>query len=241
MRRPDAHVPRGEHRPVPGLGAPHGEPVAGDLARRDTARPGDREVQLKLILGSLLGDGSLRFASHHNAAFRVGHGERQREYCQWKHEMLAPFAHEIGRTGNGIGFDTIPMNQLAWLRDAVYAGSGGRTVSDELISQLDERAIAARYCDDGSFSGHYKRWGYGKSVIYCKALSADDKERLAVRCEELGMGRPTVRERELLFSGERTRKFQEKIAPYVHPSLAYKLHPDMRGQFSGIRIRATPI
>ena len=45
------------------------------------------------------------------------------------------------------------------------------------------------------------------------------------------MGRPTVRNRELLFSGERTRMFQERIAPYVHPSLDYKLHPDLREQF----------
>ena len=44
--------------------------------------------------------------------------------------------------------------------------------------------------------------------------------------------------RELLFSGERARQFQERIAPYVHPSLDYKLHPDFRGRFGGIRIRA---
>jgi recombination protein RecA len=68
-------------------------------------------------------------------------------------------------------------------------------------------------------------------VIYSKSLSEADKHRLAGRCEELGMGRPTVRDRELMFSGERARRFQEKIAPYVHPSLDYKLHPDLRGRF----------
>jgi recombination protein RecA len=190
-----------------------------------------REDQRQLILGSILGDGSLRFASDHNAHFRVGHGLKQREYCEWKNEMLAPFANKIGPTGKGIGFDTIPMHQLTWLHDAAYAKSGGRTVSDELIEQLDERSVAAWYCDDGSFSGHYKRWGHGKAVIYSTALSYEDKERLAVRLEELGMGRPTVRERELLFSGERARMLHEKIAPYVHPSLDYKLHPDFRGRF----------
>jgi recombination protein RecA len=190
-----------------------------------------REDQLKLVLGSLLGDGSPRFASDHNASFRVGQGERQREYCEWKHEMLAPFGNAIGKTGNGIGFDTVPMHQLAWLHEAVYAVNGGRTVSDELVEQLDERAIAAWYCDDGTFGGHYQRWGHGKATIACPALSQVDKERLAERCEELGMGRPTVRERELLFSGERTRMFQERIAPYVHPSLDYKLHPNLRGRF----------
>ena len=189
------------------------------------------EDQLKLMIGSALGDGSLRHASDHNVSFRVGHGEDQRQYCEWKHAMLSPFAHDIGATGNGSGFDTIPMRQLSWLHDAVYAKAGGRTVSDELIEQLDERAVAAWYCDDGSFSGHYKRWGHGKSVIYCSGLANEDKERLAARLEQLGMGRATVRDRELLFSGERARQFQEKIAPYVHPSLDYKLHPDLRGRF----------
>ncbi len=191
------------------------------------------EDQMKLIMGSLLGDGSMRYASEHNVSFRVGHGERQREYCEWKQQMLSPFANHIGRTGAGIGFDTIPMRQLAVLRDAVYAVDGRRTVSDELISQLDERAIAAWYCDDGTFGGSYKRWGHGKPSICAKALSREDRERLAARCEELGMGRPTTTDRgHLMWSGERARMLHETIAPYVHPSLDYKLHPSLRGRFA---------
>ena len=189
------------------------------------------EDQMKLIVGSLLGDGSLRYASTHNASFRVGHGERQREYCEWKQAMLAPFAHRIGRTGNGIGFDTIPMRQLAMLRDAVYAADGRKMVSPELLSQLDERAFAAWYCDDGTFGGHYKRWGHGKATICVAGLSREDRERVADRCEELGMGRPTLSGKNLLFSGDRTQRFQERIAPYVHPSMDYKLHPELRGRF----------
>src|SRR5918995_3529668 len=41
--------------------------------------------QLKLIIGSSLGDGSLRYASDHNVKFRVGHGHQQHDYCEWKH------------------------------------------------------------------------------------------------------------------------------------------------------------
>jgi recombination protein RecA len=190
-----------------------------------------REDQVKLILGSLLGDGSLRDTSESCATFRVGHSERQREYCEWKHEMLAPFAYALGKTGKGIGFDTIPMHQLAWLRNAVYGEAGSRTVSDELLAQLDERSIAAWYMDDGTFDGHYKRWGHGKATICCAALGTADRERLATRCEELGMSRPSLSGNNLLFSGERTRQFHERIAPYIHPTLDYKLHPDLRGHF----------
>ena len=216
---------------------PEGERQAWEIDEGDEVLVGVRqyalsEDQMKLILGSLLGDGSLRYASTHNAHFRVGHAERQRDYCEWKQAMLAPFANKMGRTGNGIGFDTIPMQQLATLRDAVYAADGRKTLSRDLLGQLDARAIAAWYCDDGTFGGNFKRWGHGKATICVAGLSREDRELVAQRCEELGMGRPTLSGNNLLFSGERTRQFHERIAPYVHPSMAYKLHPDLRGRFA---------
>jgi recombination protein RecA len=232
---------RGRHRftctPNHLIFTPEGEKPAEQIEEGDEVLVATKQYalsddQMKLILGSLLGDGSLRYASAHNAHFRVGHGERQREYCEWKQSMLSPFANKIGRTGNGIGFDTIPMRQLAALRDAVYAADGRKTVSRELLSQIDERAMAAWYCDDGTFGGHYKHWGHGKATICVAGLSSEDREIVAQRCEELGMGRPTVSGHNLLFSGERTRQFQERIAPYVHPSLDYKLNPDLRGRFA---------
>ncbi|MGH2985300.1 MAG: intein-containing recombinase RecA [Solirubrobacterales bacterium] len=215
---------------------PEGEKHAAEIEEGDEVLVGVnhydvREDQMKLIIGSALGDGSLRYTSDHNVAFRVGHGEKQREYCEWKREMLAPFAHGIGRTGNGIGFDTVPMRQLAALRAGVYANEGRRTISDEVIEELDPRAIAAWYCDDGTFSGSYARWGHGKAEIGNTTLSEADKERVADRFEALGMGRPTVSKSRLVFSGERTRQLHEKIAPYVHPSMDYKLHPSYRGRF----------
>src|SRR5207249_209653 len=61
------------------------------------------EDQLQLLVGGGLGDGSFRQAGTHSASFRVGHGERQREYLNWKHWMLEPFSHKIGKTGKGSG------------------------------------------------------------------------------------------------------------------------------------------
>ncbi|HRY14445.1 MAG TPA: recombinase RecA [Candidatus Competibacteraceae bacterium] len=214
---------------------PNGERRAGQLQIGDEVLVAAKhyalsEDQRQLILGSLLGDGSLRYASEQNVSFRVGHGEQQRSYCQWKWEILAPFANKIGKTGKGFGFDTLPMRQLAELYKQAY-GPEGRQISEAMLAALDARAVAVWYGDDGTFSGSYECWGHGKAEIGCVSLSMADKERLATRLEELGMGRPTVREHSLLFSGERTRALHEKIAPYLHPSLDYKLHPDLRGQF----------
>ena len=215
---------------------PGGERRAGELQVGDEVLVAAKhydlsEDQRQLILGGLLGDGSLRYASEQNVSFRVGHGEQQRDYCQWKHEMLAPFANKMGKTGKGFGFDTIPMRQLTELHTQAYGPQGRRQISETMLAALDARAVAVWYGDDGAFSGSYERWGHGKAEIACASLSQTDKERLAARLEELGMGHPTVRGRSLLFSGERVHALHEKIAPYLHPSLDYKLHPAFRGQF----------
>ena len=216
---------------------PHGEKRAADIGEGDEVLVAAKRYRLssdqeQLIFGGVLGDGALRRVSEQNVAFRVGHGIVQKGYLAWKHKMLAPFARALAPTGNGIGFDTIPMQQLAGLHEAVYRGDGGkRAVTQDVVAKLDARAIAVWYADDGTFGGSYDRWGYGKAEICAKALGRAGCEQLAARCEELGMGRPTVTERGLLFSGERTREFHKRIAPYVHPSMAYKLHPDVRGRF----------
>ena len=216
---------------------PQGERRAAEIEEGDDVLVAVKQYALspeqeQLIFGGVLGDGSLRFVSDHNVAFRVGHGERQESYLAWKHEMLAPFAREMAPTGAGKGFDTIPMHQLSWLRRAVYANGGGKcAVAEKFVDSLDARGIAIWYLDDGTFSGSYDRWGHGKAEICAKSLGVEDRELLAQRCEELGMGRPTVTQRGLLFSGERTRMLHERIAPFVHPSMAYKLHPSVRGRF----------
>jgi recombination protein RecA len=217
---------------------PEGERAAGDIEVGDEVLAAVEHYALsddqeQVILGGVLGDGALRQTSACKVAYRVGHGPSQAEYLDWKHEFLAPFARAVAPTGAGQGFDTIPMHQLGWMHEAAYEGNGGKSaVTEELVNALDERAVAVWYADDGTFSGTYARWGHGKAEICAKSLAPKHRELLARRCEELGMGRPTVTERGLLFSGDRTRMFHERIAPYVHPSMAYKLHPDMRGRFA---------
>jgi recombination protein RecA len=216
---------------------PTGERRAEDIHEGDEVLVAAKHYALtddqeQLIRGGVLGDGALRRVSDHNVSFRVGHGERQADYLAWKHEMLAPLAHEVAPTGAGEGFDTIPMHQLESLREAVYRGGGRKcAVTEELVGTLDARAIAVWYADDGTFSGSYDRWGNGKAEICATSLSVLDRELLARRCQELGLGRPTVTARGLLFSGERTRMLHEGIASFIHPSMAYKLHPSLHGRF----------
>jgi recombination protein RecA len=187
--------------------------------------------QWQVVLGGAFGDGSLRRTGTHTAHFRVGHGEAQKDYLRWKHAMLAPFSRPLARTSRGFGFDTLAMPALADLCAHYYDAARGRIASPAILDRLDVRGLAVWYADDGSFAGSYARWGQGKAVLYNTGLGGDSRQRVVAMFERLGLGRPRDDGRGFWLSGAQTARFHALIAPYVHPSMDYKLHPSQRGKF----------
>ncbi|HET8678615.1 MAG TPA: recombinase RecA [bacterium] len=215
---------------------PRGEIPAGQLRVGDEvmAVVEDYRVtddQLQVLLGSALGDGSLRKAGTHSASFRVGHGKAQEEYAKWKHWMLEPFSRNLTTVGNGVGFDTIAFPALADIRACLYEANGARAATVAVLDGLDARGVAVWYGDDGSFAGHYERWGHGKAVLYNKSLAGNARERVVALFERLGVGRPRDDRRGFWFNAEQTSRLHHLIAPYTHSSVQYKLHPSLRGRF----------
>jgi recombination protein RecA len=215
---------------------PRGEVPAGELREGDEVLAAVEDYRLtddqfQLLLGGALGDGSLRRVGTHSASFRVGHSEAQKDYVQWKHWLLEPFARPLGRVGRGQGFDTIAFPALAELRTALYAADGSRTAPAAVLDRLDARGVAVWYGDDGSFSGQFERWGHGKAVLYNKSLRGEMRDHVAALFERLGVGRPRDDGRGFWFTAEQTARFHELIASYVHPAVDYKIHPSLRGSF----------
>jgi recombination protein RecA len=189
------------------------------------------EDQRQLVLGSSLGDGSLRKTGTHTATFRVGHGTAQTEYANWKYEMLSPLTRDFGKVGNGFGFDTFATATFADFRSHLYNEQGKRTITDEALNALDARGLAAWYGDDGTFAGHFQKWGNGKSSLYNASLKGADREKVMNYFERIGVGKPQDFGRGFRFNSEQTKRLHEIIAPFLHPSLEYKLHPSLRGKF----------
>ena len=150
------------------------------------------EDQLQLLLGSSLGDGSLRKVASQQAVFRVAHGEKQTEYLRWKHWMLEPFSGKVGKHGNGIGFHTIGMPVLGDIRNELYDPGGHRLVGASVIEKLDARGIAVWYGDDGTYSGHHRRGGHGKATLGNASLTGEHRRRVQEKFVELGVGRPRM-------------------------------------------------
>ncbi len=202
------------------------------------------DAQWEVVLGTLMGDGSLSETPKKTAArLRWGHGAAQVAYADWKASLFPNVT--VSRTTNAKGavfHDLQALPELAELREAVYIG-GKKVLSWDFLKRLTPLSIALWYQDDGSFQLRSKgvqertRGGSGRSEICVAAFEPTSRERLRAHLADTwGLeAKLTVRgERQipyLSFGRHATDRLHELIAPYVHPSMQHKLLPEFRGRF----------
>jgi recombination protein RecA len=222
-----------------------GELIAGDrVLLAEPRRLSGQQVQL--ILGALMGDGSLspNLRGRSGTRFRMGHGAAQAEYLDWKVSLLGNIGCARTSSAKGAVFaDLSPLPELAELREAVYFGDGKKHLSWEYLKALTPLALAVWYMDDGCCTLGSKgvqertQGGTGRAEICVQAMSPGSRERLVdylrdtrrldVKLTERGARGMAI----LQFTTAASEKFQRLIAPYVHPSMEYKLLPRFRGRF----------
>jgi recombination protein RecA len=231
---------------------PGGWREAGDIAVGDRVMLAQpyllSKMQVQVILGALMGDGSLSKPvrkDDESARFRMGHGAKQAAYLDWKISMLGNIPHARTVNAKGAVFaDFTPMAELAELRAAVYFGDGKKHLTWDYLKSLTPLALAIWYMDDGSFTVRSKgvqertAGGTGRIEICVEAMSLGSRDRLMcylrdtygldVKLEYRGARKVSV----LRFSTSASEKFQKLVAPYVHPSMEYKLLPRFRGKFA---------
>ncbi|MGQ0805242.1 MAG: recombinase RecA [Actinomycetota bacterium] len=201
------------------------------------------DFQWEVVLGSLMGDGALSpTRSGHGARFRFGHGAKQAEYSDWKASLFANIGESRSTNAEGAVYhDVTPLPELAELRRSVYV-DGKEVFSHDYLKQLTPLALAVWYMDDGGFTLRAKglqertRGGSGRSEICIQAMEPTARVRLVEHLGDTWGIRPKLIERAgtavLSFPKEETAKLHALIAPFVHPSMQYKLLPRYRGRFS---------
>jgi recombination protein RecA len=174
----------------------------------------------------------------------MGHGARQAEYLDWKVSLLGNIKHARTANAKGAVFaDFTPLPELAELHDAVYFGDGKKHLSWDYLKALTPLALAVWYADDGGFTVRSKgvqeraRGGSGRIEIRVEAMSPGSRERLVQYLRDthgldVGLRASGARGMAVLkFTTPASAKFQKLVAPYIHPSMEYKLLPGLRGQF----------
>jgi uracil-DNA glycosylase len=199
-------------------------------------RPGDRvatgqglsRLARDVVCGTVLGEGTLNARS---AYLGFGHSTRQAEYAAFKAELLAelsPRSTELlvaAVAGGAAEYGDVQVRTLAHralgvLRTDFY--DGRKRVPPWIQDALNPRMLAVWFMDDG-----YTRIRPGRqplAEIATHGFSDADRQVLLHGLTQLGLPAKASRGR-IFFDVATTRVLCELIAPFVPPSMRYKLHP----------------
>ena len=181
-------------------------------------------VELEILIGSLLGDGSIS----KDGRFFCTHSSAQEEYCKWKSEQLklyntkfnsniSRFDKRTNKTYFSCTFYTRGNNEFFKnLRKNIYQES--KQITDELLKLYTARSLAIHYMDDG----------YKRSSSYCICTESFDKKSLEKYIEYCKNNFNIIfkidNRNRLYLPFIFKKQFEKLIKPYIHSTLKYKLH-----------------
>jgi len=199
------------------------------------------DLQWEVIRGGLMGDGSLSKTRRSDlmragARFRMGHGGRQAPYLDWKASLFANIPMSTGVNEKGdVRAELTPLVELADLRSEIYT-EVGKEFGWDYLKRLTPLSLATWYMDDGSLDIRNEGGTSARIQICVQAMSPETRRRLVSYLRDtwdLDVRLTSVRGKEIVvFSKLAAEEFQSIVAPFIHPSLEYKLLPQFRGRFS---------
>lgn len=192
--------------------------------------------QKSLIVGCLLGDGTMRIGKDaKNANLKIEQGLAQREYVMWKYLILKPLVftepkisyryRQNQRYPKSWWFRTIRHPLFTQIYKQFYTGEGYRTgrkiIPKNIIDYLDPTALAVWIMDDGSYSAgviNISTYAYSLPEVIFLEKGLKEKFDLAPKhYKDRNKGYRTY------FSKYNTQKLVQIIHPYIIPSMMYKI------------------
>jgi hypothetical protein len=188
------------------------------------------------IIGMVAGDAGIRKQKDcRSVSLRICHAERQREYLEYKRDILQNLfkAWEIPiKTTNNSGYPGVFLWTRTHPRLRVihkwFYKSGKKHYSRRILDYLTPLGIALWYMDDGSLS-YKKREGkiHGREIHLNTYCSLEEAEIIRTYFDEVwGISWKLVINKSfyrLRMGTNAAEKFFAVIEPYIIPSMKYKL------------------
>ncbi|MBI2009878.1 MAG: hypothetical protein HYS86_01740 [Candidatus Chisholmbacteria bacterium] len=197
------------------------------------------QIQREVIVGSLLGDGTMRKGKDaEHANFKVEHGLAQKDYVLWKYSMLKDLVFTEPKISfryknNGEKypkswwFRTIRHPLLTEIYNSYYSGDGYRTgkkiIPVNFIHDLTPSALAIWIMDDGSYNKNRK--GIDISTYAFPLEEIIKLQSLFRKVFKLKASFYKDRDKgyRMYFSISETKALIHIIHPYIIPSMMYKI------------------
>lgn len=214
---------------------PNGWKLAGDLSVGDILVASNHNSnqmpimlnkdQEQIIIGSYLGDGSITHQGINKYVCSLVQGEHQLDYLKWKSSILncehTIRSYPSGYSKNSTVFSSRVNTFISNLELKTNTGRKNLHIPQNIIDNIDVKAIAIWFMDDGSLSREQT-----SSTIWCCAFDLDSVERLCYKLNEFNIY-PTISKSKgfnyLRLTKDSTEKLSELICRYVPKCMEYKI------------------
>ena len=185
----------------------------------------------QIIIGSLLGDGSMsKHPGNINSCLVISHSIKQQQYIKYKHLLLSKLIktnniYKYLRIDNrpnwpieqlSVGVNTSRNPSLNKYRDEWYPN--GIKIIPESVIQIKPLALAIWFMDDGSKSkSSYNLYTNGFSSLDTILLKNILYDKYNIKCN-------IWKNNVLYIKSESKDIFTKLIKPFIHESMEYKLH-----------------
>lgn len=184
------------------------------------------QLQISLIIGSILGDGYIRIIPGRKDAFlEINHSIKAKEYVDWKYSVLknicksGPKQRDTNEGRVAYRFFTKQNHEITNLLNMFYK-NGKKIVP--LSLKLDAIILAIWFMDDGSKSG-------SNVYLNTQQFSLADQNRLLHKLRQFGLKARLNKDKKyyrVRILAESISKLNQIIDPYIITSMRYKLSYD---------------
>jgi hypothetical protein len=193
------------------------------------------EVQKSILLGVLLGDGTLKTANSvgGSKSLKWVHGHKQEDYLEWTIRALGGLAK---RSENHIsGYGSLTHSARTIFHPEIEAALSGfdkpaGTIPNWVIEKLNPIAMAYWYMDDGSLTHNENQ--RDRVTFSTNSFSMQSHEVLIAALAKFGLTaviQESAKGPSLRLNADSADLFFCLIAPYIPPSMQYKLPSYYRG------------
>jgi len=202
------------------------------------------EIQKRLIVGGLLGDGGVYSGGIRGFYYKESHTVEQLDYLKWKVKLfgsmieddLYPYTKisDLGLESYEVSFRTLKCVEIASYRELFYREIDGvpfKIIPETVLYNLDPFTLSIWYFDDGGLlnSGGEPYICTGSPINYVNKASEILNEIFDLGCEVIERGSISI------IKIKNIDKFFNIINPYTLPCFFYKVPNKYRFNYSSIR------
>lgn len=184
------------------------------------------ELQKSIIIGTVLGDGSLSETfSKNNLRLQIEHCNAQKEYVFWKYEMLknlilTPPIYKIQH--RSWAFRTISHPELSEIGRIFYKDYR-KILPENLEKILTPIGLAVWFMDDGV---RYQK--YGTYTVNTQCYTVEEMHQMReILSRKFGIIQTSLHSDHngwrLYIQKESSERFKRIVKPFILPSMAYKI------------------